>query len=524
MPLSREFRSHAGGLTDRRLSDAFAELELAVADGRRRAGESMLEEKARAERSFSEFVRLMFPVLEPGRAFLRGWAVDAICDHLAAVESGQIRKLLVTVPPNFAKSILTDVLFPAWVWGPRGRPEKRFISASYAEELTIRNNRNCRDVMRSDLYQQLWGDVFQFAHDQDAKPLFANDHRGYKFATHVGGATGQRGDFAILDDPHNIQDAESDVIREGVVTWCTETWPMRIFDALSAFVTIMQRTHTRDFAGHCVDKDLGWTHLDLPMEYESDRPKKASIIGFSDPRKVDGELLWPERFPREYVEEKKRDLVSKGGEFAVAAQFQQRPVPRGGGLFKVERVGRVPEAPADPSIRVRGYDLAASKRRESPWTVGAKLSLEFCAGDKVKIYVEDVVRIQGDAFEVDKLLRACAEGDEAGTLHDVPQDPGQAGKAQILSLATMFAGYRFTYSPESGDKVMRAEPFANMVNAGNVVLVEGRWNDAFLRELELFPMGHWKDQVDACSRAFARMLPTIRQGSAVGSPIVLSGP
>ena len=495
--------------------------ELELESGARRVGPEALEEKARAERKLIDFVRLTWSVLDPGHPFIGGWAVEAICEHLQAVADRQIRKLLITVPPGFGKSKTGDVYFPAWMWGPRNRPEARFLSASYAEHLTIRNNRDCRNLLKSDVYQSLWGDRFKFAGDQDAKKRFDNDHRGYKIATHVGGATGDRGDFLNLDDAHNVQEGESDAVRESTLTWFTETWLTRFFDATSAYLVWMQRVHHRDVAGLIIEKELGFVHLNLPMEFEVERRCKT-VIGFEDPRKEEHELLAPERMDAAFLAEKKKDLAAHGGPYAYAAQYQQRPVPREGGMFQAGKAVVVKEAPARVLARVRGYDLAASKAKGSPWTVGAKLSLVVNPGRKILIYVEDVRRIQGLTHDVDAMILECAEGDGGSVTHDFPQDPGQAGKAQIASIAALLSGHRMISSPETGDKEVRAGPFASQWNSGNVRLVEGKWNDAFTRELEMFPRGDFKDQVDACSRAYARLLVKLKASGPIVGPVVVT--
>ncbi len=114
------------------------------------------------------------------------------------------------------------------------------------------------------------------------------------------------------------------------------------------------------------------------------------------------------------------------------------------------------------------------------------------------------------AVPIDAVARPRAVGspsrDGRGVRISIPQDPGQAGKTQVLALTRMLAGHQVKSSPETGDKVTRAEPLASQVNVGNVLLLRGEWNDALIEEMRLFPNGAFDDQIDALSRAFAELL------------------
>jgi len=449
-----------------------------------------------AERSLRRFLQLAWPIVEPARPFVPGWHVDAICEHLEAVTRGEITRLLINIPPGCMKSLLTNVFWPAWEWGPRGMPGKRFLSFSYSVELTVRDNRRCRQIIQSPWYQRLWGDRFRLVADQDAKIRYDNDKRGYRIATSVAGmATGERGDRVVVDDPHNVKDGESEADREAKVLWERESLPTRLSDPRSsAIIFIMQRIHEQDVSGDLLARDLGYEHLCLPMEFEADRRCRTSI-GFVDPRLQEGDLLWPEYMTREVVDRDKRAM----GAYAVAGQFQQRPAPREGGLFRREWFEVVPAAPAGGRV-VRAWDLASSDGDDAPWTRGVRVRRH-----QGVYYVEDVVSLRSGPGAVTRLLRATASQDGHGVAISIPQDPGQAGKAQVKHFATELSGYTITATPETGDKLTRAEPVAAQAEAGNVRLVRGPWNEAFLEEVTTFPAGRWSDQVDALSRAFAHL-------------------
>ena len=295
--------------------------------------DTMLEglEKADCEGSLLEFIKAFWVELEPERPFTYGRVIEELCAHLEAITAGKIKKLLINVPPGCMKSLLVSVFWPAWEWGPKGRPDLRYICASYSQDLTVRDNRRMRILVGSKRYQKYWGSKVQISADQDAKLKFETTARGWKIATSVGGAVvGERGDRFIIDDPHNIKDVESEKIRENTIQWFTEIVPTRVNDPEKAvFLVIMQRVHERDVSGIILNaaNRMGYDCFIMPMEYEEDHPHKSQTsLGFVDWRKDDGELLWPERFNQLVVDELKEQLSSWGGGYAVAGSSSRGPL------------------------------------------------------------------------------------------------------------------------------------------------------------------------------------------------------
>jgi len=482
-------------------------------------------DKLDCEESLLDFIKLHWHILEPGRKFIDGKVIHAICDHLEAITSGQIKRLLINVPPGCMKSLTTNVFWPAWEWGPKNMPHNRFIGASYSEALTIRDNRRCKAIITSDQYKQFWGDRVQLDPDQNAKGLFANTKTGWKLATSVGGAVvGERGDRFIIDDPHNIKESESDIVRNETLRWLTEIVPTRINEPmLSAILMIMQRVHDQDCSGLVLAEELGWDVLCLPMEYEPDHPVTSNTkLGFVDWRKELGELLWEERFPRGYLEnELKPSLRAWGGTYAESGQLQQRPTARGGGMFRKDDFIIKEEVPPEAynGARIaRGWDLAASTSPRSAYTAGIKMM----RSKDGRIWILDVKRIKGDAFEVDQLIRKTAEEDGHQVFQDLPQDPGQAGKVQKSHLSRLLEGFEFSITVEPKSKNERAGPFASQVQGGNVYMKKARWNKDYLNEASLFPVGLWKDQIDGSSRAYGRLIK--KRGARLGAaPILING-
>lgn len=449
-------------------------------------------DRAIAAQSFAGFVRAAWHVLEPSSELKWGWSLDAICQHLEAVSKGDIKRLLINVPPGCMKSLLAGVLWPAWEWGPQGRPGLRYLGTAHKQDLGVRDNLKCRRLIQSEWYQARW--PVKLTGDQNAKTKFENDYTGFREAMAFTSMTGSRGDRIILDDPLSVDHANSDADLRAAELTFTEALPTRVNNDDSAIVVIMQRLHEKDTAGIILKRDLGYVHLCLPMRFEAER-KCVTSIGFEDPRTCDGELLFPERFPEATVSSLEKTM----GSYAAAGQLQQRPAPREGGMFKRAWFPVVRAIPAGTRF-VRGWDLAATEGA-GDWTVGVKIGRQ----KNGRFLIANVVRDRKSSAGVERLLVNTASQDGYECTISIPQDPGQAGKAQTSYLVQQLAGYTVKTSTESGDKVTRAGPLAAQAEAGNVDILEGDWNDAFFEEITIFPNGT-KDQTDAASRAFNEMV------------------
>lgn len=472
---------------------------LAAQRQKRQAQENLDRDIETAGVSLASFTQAAWHVLEPGQPYKHGWHIDAVSEHLEAVTEGQISRLLINVPPGTMKSLSVGVMWPAWEWGPRGLPHLRYLGTSHSHPLAIRDNLKMRRLIASDWYQERWGSTVRLMSDQNAKLKFENDATGFREAMAFTGLTGSRGDRVLIDDPLSVDDAGSDVKRAAVNETFREAVPTRLNNPdRSAIILVMQRLHENDVAGMILAKDFGYEHLMLPMEFEPER-KCYTSIGFADPRTEEGELLFPARFSREVVERDKKVM----GSYATAGQFQQRPAPREGGMFKRGWFAPVKAVPAATEF-VRGWDLAATVTDGAAYTAGVKLG-RYPDG---RFVIAGSARDRLSAGGVEKLIKSTAATDTVDCRISLPQDPGQAGKAQAQYLVKQLAGYVVKATPESGDKVTRAEPMSAQAEAGNIdILVTGdpvkdAWVEPFLDELCVFPSGTFKDQTDAATRAF----------------------
>lgn len=442
-----------------------------------------------AQESFAEYVKMAWHILEPTSELKWGWSLDAICEHLEAVTNGEILRLLMNVPPGCMKSLLTGVLWPSWEWGPRALPGMRYLGTAHKQDLAVRDNLKARRLIQSAWYQERW--PIKLTGDQNAKTKFENDSTGFREAMAFGSMTGSRGDRVLLDDPLSVDHANSEAdLRSAEITF-TEALPTRVNNDESAIVVIMQRLNEKDTSGIIIKRELGYTHLCLPMRFEAER-RCVTSIGFRDPRVADGELLFPERFSETTV----KSLEKTMGSYAAAGQLQQRPAPREGGIFQKSWFPTVRAIPAGCRF-VRGWDLAATEGA-GDWTAGVKIGRQRNG----RFIIVDVVREQKSAAGVERLLVNTTSQDGYTCIQSLPQDPGQAGKHQASYYIGKLAGYTARASTESGDKEVRATPLSAQAEAGNVDILEGEWNHLFFEELCVFPNGANDDQVDAASRAF----------------------
>lgn len=510
-----------GTLTDRELarleriladdgaenSDAIAS-RLAEAMGVPAIGaESDLDErewglKLAAENCYAEFVRQAWSVPEPDVEFVEGKHIDGIAQHLEAVIWGDPRvpNLLINIPPGCMKSLLTSVFLVPWAW--LWKPSLRFFYATYELGLSTRDSMKCRQILQSPWYRDRWGDRVRLIGDQNEKTRYENDKRGWRMSTSVGGrGTGEHPDIVVFDDPIKAADAEREKERHAVNDWWDGTISSRGKGRGVRRVGVMQRLHEDDLSGHILSNDADqdrWVHICLPMRAEEGR-MKTTPLGWHDWRKP-GELLWPQ-----YLDEKKvSELEAEMGTLRAAGQLQQRPVPLGGQVFHEEWFEIVDVAPSKLR-RVRYWDKAGTQGGGA-YSSGVRMGIH----QDGTVYVEDVRRAQVSPHNRNRLMKTTAQTDSQDTANTLEiwteQEPGSGGKESAQITVKQLRGFPVYIDRVTGDKVSRAMPFAAQCEAGNVRLVKGPWNRAYIDELISFPNGKYKDQVDGSSGAYNKLV------------------
>ncbi len=454
-------------------------------------------ERELCRRSLAEFARRAWHVLEPAAELKWGWALDAICLHLEAVTDGRITRLLMNVPPGSMKSLLTGVIWPAWEWGPRGMPEMRFVGTAHEETLAIRDNRKCRDLIKSEWFQRLW--PLELSRDLDGKREFGNVKKGVRQARAFTSMTGVRGDRVILDDPISADNANSDAKLEAARIAFTETLPTRVNSDKSAIVVVMQRLNERDVSGVIAELGLPYVHLCIPMRFEPAR-RCVTAIGWSDPRTTEGELMFPERFSEAQVSELERTL----GSYGTAGQLQQRPSPRGGGIIKEAWFRYYTRRPRLEFRNIHA-DTAQKTGEENDSSVFQCWG-RSTSGEAVLI---DQVRGKWEAPELVIQARAFwhkhrGDTDERSPLRAMLVEDKVSGTGLIQTLRR--EGIPILPVQRDKDKISRGHDAAPFIESGNVLLPEDApWLSDFLAEAATFPGGAHDDQLDPMFDAIARV-------------------
>lgn len=470
-------------------------------------------------KSLHTFMRRYWHIVEPGTEFIDNWHIQAICEHLEAVTRGDIKRLVINVPFRMAKSTIVSVMWPAWTWAQF--PSHQWLCGSYAEKLALRDNLKMRRLINSPMYQREFGDVFRLTSDQNTKLRFENDKAGYRIAFGtLSGVMGDGGNTLLLDDPHDRRSANSDAEREDAITTYDEALVSRLNQpSKDSIVIIMQRLHHLDLSGHVL-KQPGWTHLMLPMEFESAR-RCITSIGWRDPRKVEGELLFPARFPRATVESLKVTL----GSYGTAGQLQQRPSPDGGGILQTGFIQLWPVGKALPLIEyvVQSYDTAFTEQTQNDptaCTVWGVFSLMEEKTRKMRNYAM-LMDCWTDHLTYPQLRPRIIKDwnqEYGGNKKDILNKPRRPDtviieeKGSGISLIQDLRQARVpvvAYNPGRASKVSRGNLSAPMLETGAFFVLESskdpgmpvRWARPLLLQMEQFPAGENDDLVDTFTQA-----------------------
>ncbi len=280
---------------------------------------------------FRLFMAKCFAETNPATRYLPNWHIDLIGEYLAACEAGDITRLIINMPPRMCKSLTVSVAWPAWLLGHGAH--RRIMAASYSQHLSLKHAQDCRLILQSEWYQETF-EKTRIAHGENEKHKLVTTARGQRFATSVlGTATGEGGDFLIVDDPLNPLQASSRTARDAANQWFDQTFASRLDDKQrGVIVVVMQRLHAEDLSGHLLAKG-GWEHLCLPAI----APSRISLAkGVVKKRRNAGGLLHAAREGMKEMERAKREL----GSAAFAAQYQQNPLAEEGGMIKLEWFGR----------------------------------------------------------------------------------------------------------------------------------------------------------------------------------------
>ena len=438
------------------------------------------------------------------------------------------------------KSLATDVFWPAWEWGALDKPGLRYVAFSYSSSLTERDNGRFARVIQSPLYRSLYPHVTFFPYALGMTKV-ANKQTGWKLASSVGGVgTGERGDRIIIDDPHNVKEAESELIRNETSRWFRESITSRLNDPeSSATVIIMQRVHEDDISGVILsEQGFGYTHLCIPMEFDPARAcqtfTKDGELFWTDPRTEEGEPAFPERFPKYVIERDKTRM----GPSASAAQFQQSPTVKGGNIIDrdwwqlwpalgYEPAGGAPLEYPPTSLRVGSVDTAYSQKETSAYNAMTVWGIWHDKRERPKVVLMEAWRarlpLRGIIPENCKtepervphygLVERVAATIRKRNLDIVLIENKTRGTdlANELSKLLRQGECRIILTDVAGDKIARLHAVQALFADRMVFAPDRQWADMVIDEVSSFPRGKYADLVDTTSQA----LVWLRQNGAL---------
>lgn len=484
-------------------------------------------ERALCERSLIEFVKAAWPHFESSE-YIDGWHLHAICEHLEAVSRGEIRRILINIPPRHSKTTLSTICWPVWTWAQQSDPENplvgpgvRFLCASYGANKAQQDGVTARRLIGSPWFQGLWGGRVRIVKDRDNMEQYDTSAGGSRISTGVPESLGKGGLIRIIDDPSKTDEVESERVMETTIRAYDEVWSTRSNSAtIGAEVIIMQRLGMNDLSGHVLDRG-DWVHLCLPARYEAQRHCRT-VIGWSDPRKVEGEILSPERFP----EVEMRNLEKTTTRYAWAGQFQQRPSPRGGGIIQdewwqvwppvdeeeiwsrewVDDEGIVRKSATFPDwdLVIVSVDTAYTTDATNDWSALTVWGL-FTYSDRSGIEREGIMLVGADRvrLELHELVghvkRTC-ERRKADILLIEGKASGLSVSQEIRRLVRG-SEYRMVVVEPKGDKVARVHSVAPLFAGGMIWAPNKKWAQEVIDEIGAFPTGKHDDYVDATTQA-----------------------
>jgi predicted phage terminase large subunit-like protein len=491
-----------------------------------------------SRRSFHSFVREMWPVIEPGRTLINSWYVRAIADHLQAVHEGQFPNLLICIPPGFAKSTLVSVLWPAWCW--LDMPWVRGLFGSYDEELTYRDSDKCRDIIQSNRYQKLFQPEWEIKSTINTKRYFANTMHGARKVYYMRSShkTGWRATYVVVDDPLSAEHRYDKNIKEQCIdTWKTVMWSRANRSQHHAFIVVMQRLAEDDLAGYILD-NYGdrYVKLILQNEFEPENrcvtyvPSSPEVPFFSDPRTKPNELLCPELFSEQDTAEAKVVL----GEVDYIAQYQHRPIPLGGGRFKVQyfqywkyskmpyvvdlyhRSGKIDHIRIDRVSKFISADFASTEKTEND-ACSFGLWAMTNNNELMLLHRMNFREKEPQAIAYMKALFDMKQWGQIPPMYIAGENNGP-GAALLDAMEAISLPVMRIHILK--DKISRSTTAVVRIQSGQIFFPDyevAPWMPEFVKELSSFPAGAHDDDVDMLSLA-ANTIYEASQGT--GTPIV----
>ena len=435
--------------------------------------------------NLSTFIHKSFQEVSRGDTYFDNWHIHAIARKLQLIKEGKINRLIINIPPRHLKSICVSVAFPAWLLGHD--PTRKIICASYSQDLAKKHALDCRTIVAAPWFRR----IFPKCHlhpSRNTDQEFMTTQMGMRLATSVEGSlTGRGGDLLIIDDPIKPGEIESPVARNRVIEWFNSTAYTRLNNKKDdAIIIIMQRLHIDDLVGYVVDQSPhGWDILSIPAIAEQDTAYELELG--KQAYRAKGRLIDDSREDLATLEEARRTLGSQ----AYSAQYQQRPVPAGGNMIKIEWFSRYDQPPARSELDyvIQSWDTANKATELNDYSVCTTWGIK-----QERIFLLDVMRAK---LEFPDLKRRVLQEAKRYLAHAVFIEEAGSGTQLIQCLRSEESLYPVFATPKN-DKVTRTSGQTALIEAGHIYLPNSApWLNEFLNEVSAFPAARHDDQVDS---------------------------
>lgn len=448
--------------------------------------------------NFAAYLRAAWPILEPKTPMIENWHQGLLCEYATAVKLGQIKRLLVNIPPRELKSTIFSICFPTWMWTEQAW--KRFLFFSYAQTLATKHSIDRRALIQSAWYQRGWSDEFHLSGDQNVKTEFQNNKRGHMIASSMhGAATGKGCDIEVIDDPHDPDHAYRDTTRDSDVRQFDGKLRTRLDDPETGqIIVVMQRLHTKDLSGHVLKTERDeWTWVRIPAIAPTRVVIRFPISGRTKVRES-GDVMNPKRYSATTLHALRRSM----GEYNFAGQFQQRPSPATGGILKRKWWKYFTVEPDHYDRELISVDCAFKDTAQS-----AFVCMQAWGKRKANFYKRREIH---DRLDFLGTLEALRQLHYAYPNAEIIVEDKANGPAVICSLQNEIPGI-VAYTPRDS-KEGRARAVSKYARAGNVFLPDPETEPVtddpdypttlgFIEQAAAFPKGDFKDRVDAFSQA-----------------------
>ena len=446
---------------------------------------SLLETQDKAKESFMEYIRYIWP------GFIEGDHHRLIADKLTRVAKGELKRLIVNMPPRHTKSEFASIYFPSWAMGLK--PDMKIMQTTHTADLSINFGRKVRNLMDSDEYSKIFGEV-SLASDSKSAGKWQTNRGGEYFAAGVGGAIAGRGaDLLIIDDPHSEQDAMSINLLDSCYEWYT-SGPRQRLQPGGAIVIVMTRWNTADLTGRLLNRQTEshsdqWEVVELPAIFEDS-----------------GNVLWPEFWKKEELESVKASIPASKWN----AQYQQNPTSEEGAIIKRDwwQLWEHDEPPSCHYV-IQSYDTAFSKKETADYsaiTTWGVFQPQEGMGDAIVLL--DAQKGRWDFPE----LKAIAQEQYSEYQPDMVLIEAQASGTPLTHELRAMGIPVVNYRPSRGnDKMSRVHAVSPVFEAGMVWAPDRVFADEVIEECAAFPFAPHDDYVDTTTQAILRF----RQGNFI---------